>query len=701
MIPTTPRLAYPRWAPHLARLGPASPLGMALVGAWLLLAWTNGGYPVERWGPIGIGVLVGLALALVLVPVGRLGGLHVVASVGMGGFLAVSYLSLLWATSPGDAWVGADRQAIAIASFFVFLLWPWSQAGAGAIVGSFSLGVAASAGVELARLAMSPQPTALLDEGRLVGPIGYANGTVAWWMLAFWPAVHLGATRAAPRYLRPVFLAGATILLCASVLGQSRGWALVLLPAALTFVACARQRMRWTLGLLVAGAPALIALAPLLEVYDAAAAPSLLAERVDRATSLSFLAGAISAAAGVAWTLADERVSLSPKAHRLAAVATAVTCFILAVVAATVALSTIGDPRSWARRQWHDLAHAYSLPSQDGGSRLLGSLSGRRYEEWRIAWHQFQAHVLLGAGPDNFAAAYLQARSDNFHEPRHPHSFPLRLLSQGGIVGAALFAVAVGAAAWSAARRRRTLPAPAAGTVGACLAAGAYWLLHASTDIFWEIPALAAPALGLLALAANVAETDGDGIEAVHPPRAARSAAGAGRRAALAQAAAAVAVAGALALPWLSDLYAQSAARAWPADPVTAYRRLELASTIDPLSAQPFLLEGSIALRRREPGRARRAFARALERDPASWYAYLQLALLEGSLGRYRQAERYLAQSLALNPNERVSRLALRLVREHAPIRPETLNRVFVDPAFRPPGIESYTHHVQDRPQTR
>ncbi|MER3411906.1 MAG: hypothetical protein C4305_06140, partial [Thermoleophilia bacterium] len=210
------------------------------------------------------------------------------------------------------------------------------------------------------------------------------------------------------------------------------------------------------------------------------------------------------------------------------------------------------------------------------------------------------------------------------------------------------------------------------------------------------------PAMGLLALSASVERGDPGRAEvppsreiASGSPWAARRAA---RGASLVGAVASLAIAVALALPWLSDLYAQSGAKAWRANPAQAYRRLELASAIDPLSADPLLVEGSIALRRREASRARRAFLRALERDPASWYAYLQLALLEGSLGHYREAERYLAQSLALNPNERVTRLALRMVKEGAPIDPQILNRVFVDPAFRPPGIESYTHRVESRP---
>ena len=151
-----------------------------------------------------------------------------------------------------------------------------------------------------------------------------------------------------------------------------------------------------------------------------------------------------------------------------------------------------------------------------------------------------------------------------------------------------------------------------------------------------------------------------------------------------------------LALPWLSAMYVSSATRAWGTIPGLAYSRLERAAQLAPLSSDPLEVEGSIALRRRDLARARRAFDRALARDPSSWYAHLELGLLEGSIGAYPAARDELAASLRLNPNERVTRLAWRLVRRRARIDSDVLNRTFVDPSFRPPGLESYTHDVAD-----
>ena len=75
------------------------------------------------------------------------------------------------------------------------------------------------------------------------------------------------------------------------------------------------------------------------------------------------------------------------------------------------------------------------------------------------------------------------------------------MLSQLGVVGTALFAAFIAAAVWLALSRRRRLDAISGGAIGAAIMVFAYWVLYGSQDWFWEIPALAGPALGLLGLA--------------------------------------------------------------------------------------------------------------------------------------------------------------------------------------------------------
>ena len=89
----------------------AAPLGFAVVGAGVALAWLNGGYPATRWGPIGIVMCLALLLAFVFRPVSfrDLGGARILAGGSLAAFAVLSYLAVLWAKAPGDAWTGADR----------------------------------------------------------------------------------------------------------------------------------------------------------------------------------------------------------------------------------------------------------------------------------------------------------------------------------------------------------------------------------------------------------------------------------------------------------------------------------------------------------------------------------------------------------------------------------------------------------------
>jgi tetratricopeptide (TPR) repeat protein len=83
------------------------------------------------------------------------------------------------------------------------------------------------------------------------------------------------------------------------------------------------------------------------------------------------------------------------------------------------------------------------------------------------------------------------------------------------------------------------------------------------------------------------------------------------------------------------------------------------------LSDRPDLYAGAIAARRGELDRMRVAFERALDRNPASWYAELELALLDARQGAWKSAESRLQRALRLNPREPVLRDVLERVRRH------------------------------------
>ena len=652
---------------------PAWPVGVLVVGIWVFWAAAGGGVTPTVWGLIGVGLalLLGLALALPA-PIG-LGRLRTASLAALAAFVAWSFLSLLWADVPGDAWEGADKTLLYAACFSAFALWPWSDRSVTATLALFASSIAVLGAVTLGRAAFAADPTGFVREGgRFVEPADYANANVALWTSALWPAVYLASNRNLPAPLRAAFLAAAGLLLELSVLGQSRGWLLVLPGAAAAFVMLSRQRLRVMLGLALPGLATLAVISPLLAVFERSDAGEPLAGPLDRAAVFILISCLCLGAAGWAWTFLDSRVELDRRAHRVAGASAALLLLLAVVAAVGVGLARVESPGGWIREQWDEFTTSY-VESDEGTSRFTDTLSGDRYQQWQVAWQEFRDHPVAGIGADNFAVPYLLRRADNLHEPRYPHSTPLRILSQLGVVGAALF-VAFCAGAITLAWRRRSRSDPVAGgAAAAALTVFVYWLLHGSVDVFWEVPALAGAAFGMLGLA-------GAALPRGPAPRRGPRRGGAPRwvmRAGLA--AGVLAAAASLALPWLSSTYTDASGGIWRHDPDVAYNRLALAADLNPLSASPLVIDASIALERGELDRARNALREALGREPKSWYAAFQLAMVGVMAGDFPTADVWIARAQELNPRDPVVEIAKRMIRLRLPLDPSLFNRLYRD----------------------
>ena len=115
-----------------------------------------------------------------------------------------------------------------------------------------------------------------------------------------------------------------------------------------------------------------------------------------------------------------------------------------------------------------------------------------------MALSEFDSQPLIGVGDGNYKFDYYRERRTD-RNLSDPHSLPLALLSEKGIVGALLFAgflVGIGVAI---ARSARSCPPGERRIVAGLAAGGAAVVGQTTTDWIWLIPTLMG--LGLLSLA--------------------------------------------------------------------------------------------------------------------------------------------------------------------------------------------------------
>jgi O-antigen ligase len=666
------------------RAAPATvPCLLALV---LCVVWATdqAGYPATHWAPGGLVVLALLAIAVAGLrrPL-RDVALPVRVAVGcLAAYTAFSYLSILWAGNPGEALEGADRTLLYLLVFALFASWPQRGETAAVLLVGWALALSGLAAFVLAHLhaASAGQLGALLPGGRLVFPSGYPNANAAEWMMAFWPALLMARERRLPWALRGL-LAGAAVLLAeVTLLSQSRG-SLYATPVMLVLVFALLPARTRTFAMLIPVAAGIAAAAPaVLRVGDHMRAGQVVPATLHSAISTTLLSALVVAVLVAIGAAVESRRRLpEPSGRRLHRLTAAVALLALAAVLA-VALVAAGNPVTRVEHAWHSFKGGYG---EGGGNRLLSGLGSNRYDFFRVAVDEFQVHPLAGIGADNFQQQYLE-HGRSAETPRYPHSVELRALSQTGLLGALLALAGLGAAllaAWRAVRG----PDPLARAVAAAALAGfGYWTIHGSVDWFWEFAGLGAPAFAMLGLVCALATTKARRVAVPSPdpvaPRAQSSRRLPGLRAAtvaagvLLVAAATVALAG----PWLSQLQLQRAARIWPRSPAGAYSRLDQAAELDPLSDEPYLVAGSIALRRGEVQRADGDFAKALVRVPDGAYATLERGAIASERGQQAAARQLLGRAVALNPRDPLAREALEIVRGGRRVSVRGLNRAIL-----------------------
>jgi tetratricopeptide (TPR) repeat protein len=645
-------------------------VGALALGIFLLWAAVDGGYPPTIWYP-GALALVGLLVLLLVYAAQLLTTLPRAGRAALALFAAFtlwSVLSLAWAADMGEAWDAANRTLLYLVVYAIFLLWPWRARHGAILLGVYALGVAGIAALGLVRALRADDPYPFFVGGRYVEPVGYVNADCALFLTAFWPAVFLASRRETPWWLRGVLLAAAGFLLEQAVLPQSRGSLFVFPVVVALYLALVPDRTRSLLALGPVCLATFLVRGPLLDLYPAWQDETL-PDAFDALVEPLLGSAVALFALGTVYGLVDRFAPLPSDVARVGRWVVGTVAVGGAVIAAFTLLAVYGNPVARAQDGWDEFAAGQR--SDDRSSNLGSDLGSNRYDFWRVAIGELRDSPVAGIGAGNFADAYLRER-ESAEEPLYPHSLPVMVLSQTGVVGGLLFLgflVAALVAAWLARRRASPL---GAGVVSVAVVAFAYWALHGSIDWFWEFPGLAGPAFAWLGLAGALDRP-------AAPPGERRSEWTRRRMTAAALYTLIVVLALiSLALPWLAAREVERAADGWRTSPEDAYAILDRARALNPLSARPDLVAGAIAMRESDFPRAEEAFERALDRHGDNWYAELELAVIAALEGRRDEALARLDRAEELNPGEDAVDVVRDGVVSGEPFDPHVLDRIFL-----------------------
>ena len=544
-------------------------------------------------------VAAGAAL-LGALPVARLdrpGRVAVWGAVALAGWTG---LSLLWSIAADRSWERLNLALVLLALLVLGLLLGAVRDGLRTACLLLAAVVAAALawallGVVIPSLAPDADRVARLRE-----PVGYWNA------LALLAGVGLGLGLWLAVVPRRAVRVGGTLLVTAAVvvllLTQSRAGVIAAAAVVLLILVRAPARLDAALLLLIGVVPGLAVVAyafgrsPLVEDGAGRAA------REDEAVAfgVALLAGLVAAGAVAALLPVERLVAQHARNVRRALVGVGV---VLVLVGAGALVVAVGNPGRWAA----DQVSGGECANDPG--RLTALCDNNRLAWWGDALAIARDHPVRGTGAGTYAIARLRVR-DDATAVTEPHSVPLQLLADLGLVGLAL-GLAVGGAALVGVRRSlRRAQGATAWDATALAALPLAWGVHALVDYDLDFVAVSGPALlavgALLAAGRPTRRLDG-GLPAV-----------------LVVAAVGLVAATSVALPELArravdDVYAA-------ADLREAADAAARARSLDPLSVDPVLAQAYVAELAGDRARAQELLEEATRMQPRNPAPWLELA---------------------------------------------------------------------------
>lgn len=603
-----------------------APVG--LVAVLLLLATLfEGAFALRWWAPVALLVLVLLAVGA-RVTRSRLEHLPAAA------LAAWALLSAVWGDTPGPAVEGAARTMLYAGLAASGVLLVSTRLDARRLGDLVTLGLGTIVALTVVAALVDAQGAFLA--GRLDAPVAYRNGTAAIFAMAFWALICVGASRVRPLWARVPACSLAAVALGLVFLTQSRGVLVGLVAGAVVAIALGPERVRraWLAIAAVIGVALLSG--PLLRPYNAFLdAGTVGAGDLDAAVGALLALAAGSAVLALLGGLFDRGLRATDRAMGLVRRLALATLLVCTLAGAVAALVVVGDPVALAGDKLEEFRSLET--AAPGETTRLGSVGGQRYDLWRIAWDQFAAAPLMGAGEGAYPTAYYAQRVTD-RNLTTPHSLPLRLAAELGLVGVLLlaaFVVATAAvlvrAAWSGAEHAARRDASALAAVGVVA------LSQTTVDWLWLIPGVVGLGLLALGLAVRIAAGDDTGPTVRRAPR-------------IAFGIAAALCAALVALLFLADLSIRQA-RAAPA-PQARLDTARTAQTLNPFALAPLRLQAGALETMGRADDARATLREAIELEPRNFVNYALLGDLELRAGRPAQAQRLYTMALRLNPGD-------------------------------------------------
>ncbi|MDP9259964.1 MAG: O-antigen ligase family protein [Actinomycetota bacterium] len=608
---------------ELARLGAAAP-AVLLASLLVLVALQRGGYYAESWGLptavcgwiVAVVALRGTRERLRRLELVQLAGLSLLgvlalgsaawAAGGLGSALPETQLLALYAAT-----VGATLMLFRRATPLVATVWAALVA-----VSMLALGT---------RLFPNAQGADASGDNRLYQPLGYWNS------LGLWAAMGLAlglvlAGRSHSLALRAA--AAASCVPCAATLyfTFSRGaWVALAVGLLVAFVVDPGRLGLAAWGVLVLPWPAVGILLASRSHGLTTATPALEQARQDgRSLAGALVVLSIGAAVTVSTLgLLERRWPVSLNVRRAFAALLVAIC----TIAGAGTIVKFGAPWTLVAQSAHRFAASPPRQVHNLNARLFDASGSSRLDLWRVAWDDAGRHPLVGSGAGSYAAQWFRERPSPV-DATNAHQLYLETLAELGPLGLGLLLTALGAplvAGWRA--RRHPLMA-------GVLAAYVAFLVHAAADWDWQLAAV-----GLAGLAC--------GATLLVMARGSRArAVGTYGRAALA---ATAMVFSGFALWSLHGAYPLAQARnavdngQW----VAAQNHARTAiGRIGGSSAVPWQLLGEAQTALRKPDAARVSLRVAVRRDPSSWEAWYDLAVVSHGAERRTAANK----ALTLNP---------------------------------------------------